>query len=85
MQDTIPTRFAAHLAGAYHEEISHLSERFGGYASFWLYCAERLINDPPGEDSIPYPLYESPLWEEWEGAREITMRSGPLSSVRAAS
>ena len=85
LQDTIPTRFAAHLAGAYHEEISHLSERFGGYASFWLYCAERLINDPPEEESIPYPLWESPLWDEWEGASEITPRSGPLSSVRAAS
>jgi hypothetical protein len=83
--DTIPTRFAVYLARAYHEEIKELHERFGGYASFWLYCAERLINDPPSEEQLPYPFWESPLWEEWEGSREITMSSGPLSSVRTAS
>jgi hypothetical protein len=84
-QDTIPTRFAVYLARAYHEQLKELSERFGGYASFWLHCAERLINDPPSEAQLPYPLWESPLWEEWEGSREITPQSGPLSSVRAAS
>jgi hypothetical protein len=84
-RDTIPTRFAVYLARAYHEEIRELHERFGGYASFWLYCAERLISDPPSEEHLPYPFCESPLWDEWEGSREITMSSGPLSSVRAAS
>jgi hypothetical protein len=84
-RDAIPTRFAVYLARAYHEQLKELSERFGGYASFWLHCAERLINDPPSEAQLPYPLWESPLWEEWEGSREITPQSGPLSSVRATS
>jgi len=84
-QDTIPTRFAVHLALAYHEQIKALDERFGGYASFWLHCTQMLIEAPPQEDLVPHPLWESPLWEEWEGSREIIMSSGPLSSVRAAS
>jgi hypothetical protein len=85
LQDTIPTRFAVHLARNYHEEIARLNERFGGYTTFWLHCAERLINDPPSQEQLPYPLWESPLWDEWAGSREIAMQSGPLSSVRAAS
>ena len=44
---------------AYRDEIARLGERFGGYASFWLYCAERLIEDLPKEKFIPYPLWES--------------------------
>ena len=84
-RDTIPTRFAVYLARAYHEEIRQLHERFGGYASFWLYCAERLINDPPSEEHLPYPFWESSLWNEWEGSQDMTMQSGPLSSVRTAS
>jgi hypothetical protein len=82
---TIPTRFAVYLARAYQEEMSALHERFGGYASFWLYCAERLINDPPAEEHLPYPFWESPLWDEWEGSQGMTLQSGPLSSVRSAS
>ncbi|HEX2181443.1 MAG TPA: sulfotransferase [Rubrobacteraceae bacterium] len=84
-RDTIPTRFAVHLARTYLGEIKELHERFGGYASFWLYCAERLAEAPPEEESIAYPFWESLLWEEWERSRGLTMQSGPLSSVRAAS
>ncbi|QIN84202.1 hypothetical protein GBA63_17250 [Rubrobacter tropicus] len=79
---TMPTSVAVHLARNYHAEISRLAERFGGYASFWLYCAERLIEDPPGEKTITYPLFESYLWDGWDGARQA--RSGPLHSVRVA-
>ena len=64
-QETIPTRFAVHLAKGYRDEIQRLADRFGGHASFWLYGANRLIEDPPDEEHIPYPLYASPLWEEW--------------------
>ena len=38
---------AVYLAGLYREELSRLSEHFGGYASFWLYCAEELAERPP--------------------------------------
>jgi hypothetical protein len=84
-QDAIPTRFAVHLAHAYHEQIKALDERFGGYASFWLHCAERLISDPPSEAHLPYPLWESEIWDGWEGSRGLAMQSGLLSFVRAAS
>jgi hypothetical protein len=84
LQSTIPTRFAAYLARSYREEISWLDERFGGYASFWLYCAERLAENPPEEDSLPYPLWESSLWKEWVESREVAPRSAPLASVRTA-
>ena len=38
---------AVDLAGLYREELSRLSEHFGGYASFWFYCAEQLVASPP--------------------------------------
>jgi hypothetical protein len=90
----LPTRLAAHLAQAYHEDLRKLDERFGGYASFWLYCAERLINDPPAEEYIPYPLWDSSLWEEWVsssgdspvvGSRLAKLQSGPLPSITTTS
>ena len=82
----IPTKLATYLAGMYREEVSRLDKRFGGYASFWLYCADRLLESPPAEDSIPYPLWESSLWQDWveslgpgSDAEEIRLRSGVLS------
>jgi hypothetical protein len=62
----MPAWAAGHLARRYHEDLSLLSERFGGYASFWLYCAERLADDPI-EGNLAYPLWNSWLWEEWKG------------------
>ena len=73
------------------EEISRLEERFGGYASFWLYCADRLIESPPEEEEMTYPLFESSFWEEWAvgpgsptglGSRQV--QSGPLASIQVA-
>ena len=84
-QSTMPTRFAVHLAEAHREDIARLREDFGGYAAFWDFCAERLLEAPPTDDGIPYPLYESPLWDEWGGAQKAAFGSGPLSIVRAAS
>jgi len=66
---------------------------FGGYASFWHFCAERLVADPP-EEWISYPLWESYLWEEWvkesgrepsPGSREAAAQRDPLSSVQILS
>ena len=88
--ETMPTAVASLLAQTYLEDVRRLEERFGGYASFWRYCAERLAEEPPGEERIAYPLYGSPLWEEWvaqrgegpePGSREAEPRSGPLSSM----
>jgi hypothetical protein len=87
----MPTDIAVHLARNFHEEMARLSERFGGYASFWLYCAERLIEDPPEDEVITYPLYESKMWEEWRSgagdpsaASAARIQSGPLASLQVA-
>ena len=90
--ETMPTRLAVGLAEAYLGDARALEERFGGYASFWRYAAERLIEDPPAEERIAYPLWESSLWEGWvkesglspvPGSREAGPQSGPLPTVRA--
>ncbi len=83
---TMPSWLAVHLARTYREDTKHLEERFGGYASFWRFCAERLIADPPIDGRIGYPLYNSHLWEEWTRGQEADVRrprfqSGPLSST----
>jgi hypothetical protein len=76
---------AVYLAGLYREELSRLSEHFGGYASFWSYSAQKLTASPPKEEHLPYPLWESAIWQEWiEGTGRPDYQSGPLSAVRLA-
>jgi hypothetical protein len=77
----VPLEPIIHLARDYHAEISRLAERFGGYASFWLHCAERLTEKPPQDETVPYPLWESAMWKEWKGearlqSRRLSARSG---------
>ena len=86
---TMPAKVSVHLARNYREEIARLAGRFGGYASFWLFCADRLIEDPPEGETVPYPLFGSYLWDEWasenlpEGGPQ-RVQSGPLSAIQAA-
>jgi hypothetical protein len=86
--DTMPTSLAVYLAREYREEVERLADLFGGYASFWAYCSRRLAEDPPDEDRIPYPLWNSFLWEDWtdeiSAAGEPVLHSGPLSSIQVA-
>lgn len=57
---------ARYLARSYYDELQRLSDRFGGYADFWLYCADRLLNGAfEKEDKVPYPLWTSSVWKEW--------------------
>jgi hypothetical protein len=81
---SVPVAPLAHLAHSYLEETERLEERFGGYASFWRFCAERLIGSLPAEEHLPYPLWESRLWKQWPGSGQILLQSGPLPSVRVA-
>lgn len=84
----MPAKIAINLARSYLEEAERLEERFGGYASFWRFCAERLAQrslQNTKRRQIEYPLWESGLWERWKGAPEISPQSGPLSSLRSAS
>jgi hypothetical protein len=83
--ESIPLRSASYLFGAYRDEIRDLDRRFGGYASFWNHCAERLADEPPAEGSLPYPFWETPMWEEWLDGRTPRLQSGPLSPPRPAS
>ena len=72
-----PTGSITYLAHSYREETARLAERFGGYADFWRHCAGRLSKEPPAEEEIPYPLWESYLWGEWGG--EARPQSARLS------
>jgi hypothetical protein len=77
---------AVYLARLYREELSRLNDHFGGYTSFWLYCAEKLAESVPEEEYLPYPLWESAIWDEWIKASKgrPSCQSGPLSAVRLA-
>ena len=55
---------AVYLAQTCRGDLERLDARFGGYASFWRFCAEKLLEEHLEED-VPYPLWESPMWEEW--------------------
>jgi Sulfotransferase family len=89
--ETMPTRLAVSLAEAYLGDAEALEGCFGGYASFWRYSARRLIEDPPAQEGIAYPLWESSLWGEWvkesgvspaPGSKEASPQSSPLPTVR---
>ena len=79
LQENIPTRLAAHSAHTYYEDLQCLCARFGGYTSFWLYCAGKLADGVLDDNEIPYPLWESWLWEEW---RKVS-RSFSLGHIQA--
>ncbi len=87
---TIPTRHARVLAGIYREDLARLERHLGGYAPFWRYCAGQLAENPPQDETIPYPLWESHLWKDWlsetglSEAEAHRTRSGTLSSLRVA-
>jgi len=88
-EDTMPGGVAVQLAQNYRQQIERFEEHFGGYASFWRFCAGRLIEAPPADGRIAYPLWNSHLWEEWTrsleaDARRPRFQSGPLSSVELA-
>jgi hypothetical protein len=78
------TESALYLGQLFWEGLSRLNEHFGGYASFWLYSAEKLAESHPEEEYLPYPLWESAIWEEWanEATGKPEFQSGTLPSVK---
>jgi hypothetical protein len=84
-ENSMPAGVAVDLARTYGKQAERLEERLGGYASFWRFCAERLSEEPP-DGSVAYPLWGSPLWEEWTrgsgtGVARPRFQSGPLASL----
>jgi hypothetical protein len=86
---TMPLRDAIDLAHRYEEQIGSLAERFGGYADWWQFAASRLrTGDWPESDDEPiaYPLFEGPLWNEFEAAHgRLPLQSGRLAELAAKS
>jgi hypothetical protein len=82
---SMPIDAAVYLAQLYEEELSRLEEHFGGYTAFWRYCAGWLAGDPPADETVPYPLWESASWPRWVEKRSEPpgFQSGPLPSVPA--
>jgi len=87
-QENMSTQLAAQLACTYYEDLQRLSACFGGYTCFWLYCAEKLLKGTLSEDEIPYPLWDSWLWEEWKlrshspkplRTQDVVVQSGTLT------
>ena len=81
---TMLAESAAYLARAYLPDSGALEKHFGGYASFWHYCAERLTSNPPEGQFLSYPLWQSEIWNEWveEGTGRPRYQSGPLHLVK---
>lgn len=84
---SMSTAAARLIAEEYIDTLEALSDCFGGYASFWLYCAERLVEGAWREEEIPNPIAGSTLWEEWRGTLppenrpESLFMSGSLSGL----
>jgi hypothetical protein len=72
-QATIPLEMAGYLADLYRDELDQLAHRFGGYAAWWAFAADRLredAEDDPG-GAVTYPFYETPYWQEWLNAQGL--------------
>jgi hypothetical protein len=79
---SMPTEAAVTLARAYLPDLERLQGQFDGYASFWLYCAKRLLEGSLGcGGRVAYPLWESPAWGDWlkETGHEKIIEAGPQS------
>jgi Sulfotransferase family len=85
---SIPGELAIALAELYQDPTRELASRFGGYASWWHYCAEWLVENRP-EAGVPTPLYTSPVWSAWLAGRDSQipipqLQSAPLSRIALA-
>ena len=80
---TIPGELAVALAELYRAPLHELASRFGGYASWWRFCAEHLVDERP-TGGVPAQLFTSPLWDAWlagRGNMPPAPQSAPLSEL----
>ncbi len=77
--ETMPTHLASYLAELYLPQLARLHRLLGGHASRWFRMAEHLLENPPSDPEIPYPLSESSLWAQvWDKQGPPAFQSGPL-------
>jgi hypothetical protein len=81
---TIPVSFAVELAMIHDELTAELSRRFGGYATWWRYCRDRVVGlEPSGE--LPFPFYDGPLWADWLANNTAEPQSDTLARTTRGS
>jgi hypothetical protein len=81
---TMPAAMAGRLAEMYAPLARDMAGRFGGYAGFWAFCADRLQAVAGGDKEVGYPFCQTPLWEEWlaaGGQPPEGLQSGTLDQV----
>lgn len=81
---TMPAGVATRLAELYAPLTRDLEARFGGYAGFWAFCADRLRTGAGDSEEIRYPFWQTDLWEEWlaaGGRPPEGLQSGTLDEV----
>jgi hypothetical protein len=81
----IPAEALTRLLGLYSELIDELDEMFGGHATWWRYCRDRLTAREPTEP-FPYPFYATELWDDWivrqgTGTDVPPLQSGSLADL----
>lgn len=85
--DTIETRVAVRLAHHFLPALVSMTEHLSGWVRWWRFAAEQLIDDPPTSPTLPYPLWESELWDRWTSSPMsdvvTSLRSGSLSEIRS--
>ena len=79
---SIPILWASELAELHRDLIHELSKRFGGWAEWWQFCRDSLVDCPSGEDPA-FPLYESSLWQVWSKGTVPPIQSNKLDHAAA--
>lgn len=65
-QTTMPTWAAGYLARKYRPLIDGLADRFGGHTEFWRFTADEIAHlDPERDEEIPYPFWETAMWDRF--------------------
>ncbi len=77
---TIPLSAARFLAERNLAQLEKLANQFGGYTVLWLEVARWLI-DQQGDEAIPYPLWNLPVWQE--SARQHRIEAGSWFQSRS--
>ncbi len=81
---TMPAGVAARLAEMYGLLAREMAQRFGGYAEFWAFCADRLQAGAGEAGEVPYPFWQTALWEDWladGGGAPEGIQSGTLDGL----